>query len=171
MKTLMLGVGNVLLSDEGVGVRVIEEFVNRYEIPEDVEVIDGGTLGLNLLYFLDNADRLLVVDALLGGEPPGSLYKFKGDQVKIYFRGKKLSAHDIGLQEVLSVAELIDKGPKEIVVIGVEPESLDVSLDLSPSVRRILERLLNEVVEQLKEWGIKVKVRNEADKLKRTSNP
>ncbi len=164
MKTLVLGVGNVLLSDEGVGVRVVEELVKRYEIPDDVEVIDGGTLGLNLIYFLDNADRLLVVDALLGGNPPGSLYKFKGDQVKAYFREKKLSAHDIGLQEVLGVAELIGKVPKEVVVIGVEPESLDVSLELSPSVKKVLERLLDEVLKQLKEWGIKV---DEKDKLKR----
>lgn len=165
MKTIVLGVGNVLLSDEGVGVRVVEELVKRYEIPNDVEVIDGGTLGLNLLYFLDDVDRLLVVDALLGGKPPGSLYKFKGDQVKAYFRGKKLSAHHIGLQEVLSVIELTGKAPKEIVVIGVEPESFDVSLELSPSVKKVLERLLDEVLKQLKEWGIKV---DEKDKLKRT---
>lgn len=171
MKTLVLGVGNVLLSDEGIGVKVIEEFVNRYDVPEDVEVIDGGTLGLNLLYFLEKVDRLLVVDALFGGGPPGSLYKFKGDQVRTYFKRRKLSAHDIGLQEVLGVAELIGKGPKEIVVIGVEPESLDVSLDLSPSVGGALEKLLNEVVEQLKEWGIKVKVKDEAYKLKGTSSP
>lgn len=78
MKIAVLGVGNVLLSDEGLGVRVVEEIRKRYSLPEEVLLIDGGTLGIDLLYFLEGVERLLVVDAVLGGLPPGSLYKFKG---------------------------------------------------------------------------------------------
>ena len=93
MKIAVLGVGNVLLSDEGLGVRVVEEIRKRYSLPEEVLLIDGGTLGIDLLYFLEGVERLLVVDAVLGGLPPGSLYKFKGEEVLTYFKSRKLSAH------------------------------------------------------------------------------
>ena len=116
MKIAVLGVGNVLLSDEGLGVRVVEEIRKRYSLPEEVLLIDGGTLGIDLLYFLEGVERLLVVDAVLGGLPPGSLYKFKGEEVLTYFKSRKLSAHDIGIQEVLALADLTDRLPKEIVV-------------------------------------------------------
>lgn len=163
---MVLGVGNLLLSDEGVGVRVIEELSKRYRFPENVVLIDGGTIGVNLLYFLEGVEKLLIVDAVLGGMPPGSIYKFKDEEVLTYFRTKKLSAHDIGIQEVLSLAKLTEKLPKEMVVLGIEPESLDVSLELSSSVKEALERLLDEVIKQLKEWNIKVG--DETDKLQRT---
>ncbi|MFN3598668.1 MAG: HyaD/HybD family hydrogenase maturation endopeptidase [Aquificaceae bacterium] len=166
MKVMVLGVGNLLLSDEGVGVRVIEELSKRYRFPENVVLIDGGTIGVNLLYFLEGVEKLLIVDAVLGGMPPGSIYKFKDEEVLTYFRTKKLSAHDIGIQEVLSLAKLTEKLPKEMVVLGIEPESLDVSLELSSSVKEALERLLDEVIKQLKEWNIKVG--DETDKLQRT---
>ncbi len=156
-KIAVLGVGNVLLSDEGLGVRVVEEIRKRYRLPEEVLLIDGGTLGLNLLYFLEDVERLLIVDAVLGGLPPGSLYKFKGEEVLTYFKSRKLSAHDIGIQEVLALADLTDRLPKEIVVLGLEPESFEISLDLSPSVKDNLDKLIEEVIKQLKEWGVEVR--------------
>ncbi|MFN3870353.1 MAG: HyaD/HybD family hydrogenase maturation endopeptidase [Aquificaceae bacterium] len=156
MKTLVLGIGNLLLSDEGLGVKAVEELKKRYRFPQGVELIDGGTLGIDLLYFMEKVERLLIIDAILGGMPPGSLYKLKGDDVLTYFKGKKISTHDIGIQEVLALAELTGKLPKEIVVLGMEPESLEISLELSPSVRKNFNRLLEEVIEQLREWGLKV---------------
>lgn len=169
MKIAVLGVGNVLLSDEGLGVRVVEEIRKRYSLPEEVLLIDGGTLGIDLLYFLEGVERLLVVDAVLGGLPPGSLYKFKGEEVLTYFKSRKLSAHDIGIQEVLALADLTDRLPKEIVVLGLEPESFEISLDLSPSVKKNLDRLIEEVISQLKEWN--VEVRDEAGEPFGASSP
>lgn len=152
----MLGVGNVLLSDEGMGIKAVEELKRRYSFNTEVELLDGGTLGLDLLYFLEGTDRLLIIDAVLGGNPPGFIYKFRGDEVKTYFR-RKVSAHEIGIQEVLAVAEITGRYPEEIVVIGMEPESLDISLELSQTVRNNFDKLLNEVLDQLREWGIEVK--------------
>lgn len=156
MRTLVLGVGNVLLSDEGIGIKAVEELKRRYSFNTEVGLLDGGTLGLDLLYFLEGTDRLLIIDAVLGGKPPGFIYKFRGDEVKTYFR-RKVSAHEIGIQEVLAVAEITGRYPKEIVVIGMEPESLDISLELSHTVRNNFDKLLNEVLDQLREWGIEVK--------------
>lgn len=156
MKVLVLGVGNLLLSDEGLGVRAVEELKKRYSFPEGVELMDGGTLGIDLLYFMEGVEKLLIIDAILGGKPHGSLYKFKGDEALVYFKGKKLSAHDIGILEVLALAELTEKLPKEVVVLGMEPESLEISLELSPSIKKNFNRFLEEIIEQLKEWGIKV---------------
>ncbi|WP_333783933.1 HyaD/HybD family hydrogenase maturation endopeptidase [Thermocrinis sp.] len=156
MSILILGVGNILLSDEGLGVRAVEKLKEGYIFPENVKLLDGGTLGIDLLYFLEGAERLIIVDAVMGGGPPGTLYKFSGDEVKAYFRGK-VSAHELGIQEVLGIAQLTGKYPKEVVVIGMEPESLEISLELSQTVRNSLEKLVKLIIEQLKDWQTEVK--------------
>jgi hydrogenase maturation protease len=156
LSILVLGVGNILLSDEGLGVRVIEKIKEGYVLPKDVRLLDGGTLGVELLYFLEGSEKLIIVDAIKGGGPPGTLYKFSGDEVKAYFKGK-ISAHELGIQEVLGIAQLTDRYPKEVVVIGMEPESLEVSLELSQTVKDNLEKLIKSVIEQFKEWNIEVK--------------
>lgn len=153
MRVLVLGIGNILLSDEGVGVRVVEELRKNYSFSDGVEIIDGGTLGIDLLYFLEGFQKLLVIDAVLGGNAPGTLYKLKDEEVKAYFR-KKVSAHELGFQEVLALADLLGKKPKEVVLVGIEPGSLDVSVELSYSVKRRMRDLIGKVLEQLKEWGI-----------------
>jgi hydrogenase maturation protease len=153
MKILVLGVGNILLSDEGLGVRVIEELRKRFRFPSHLELMDGGTLGVDLLYFMEGFERLLVIDAVLGGNPPGTLYKFRNEEVKAYFR-RKVSAHELGFQEVLALADLMGKKPKEIVLVGMEPESLNISLELSTTVKERLRLLIEEVLKQLKDWGI-----------------
>lgn len=154
MRVLVLGVGNILLSDEGLGVRAVEELRRSYRFPEDVELMDGGTLGIDLLYFMEGFDRLLLVDAVLGGSPPGTLFKLKGEEVKAYFR-RKVSAHELGIQEVLGIAEILGKKPEEIVLIGMEPESLDISLELSPTIKARFPYLIQEVLKQLEEWGVR----------------
>jgi len=153
LRVLLLGVGNVLLSDEGLGVRLVEELRRRYRFSPDVELIDGGTLGIDLLYFIEGFDRLLLVDAVLGGSPPGTLYRFEGEEVKAYFR-KKVSAHELGIQEVLAIAQMLGKAPKEIVLLGMEPESLEISLELSESVRSRFEELISAVLRELERWGV-----------------
>ncbi|WP_448587518.1 hydrogenase maturation protease [Thermocrinis sp.] len=100
-------------------------------------------------------EKLIVVDAVLGGKPPGTIYKFSGEEVKAYFRGK-VSAHELGIQEVLGIAQLTGRYPKEVVVMGMEPQSLELSLNLSPTVEENLEKLVQEVIKQLEDWGIHV---------------
>lgn len=153
MRTLLLGIGNILLSDEGLGVRAVEELKSRFKFPPYVELMDGGTLGMDLLYFMEGFERLLVIDAVLGGNPPGTLYKFSDGEVKAYFK-RKVSAHELGFQEILALADLLGKRPKEIVLVGMEPESLNISLELSTTVKERLHLLIEEVLKQLEDWGI-----------------
>ena len=119
---LVLGVGNILLSDEGLGVRALELLRRGYEFPEEVSLLDGGTLGVDLLYYLEGTEKLLILDAVLGGKEPGTLYRFTGERVRGHFR-RKVSMHDLGMQEVLALMELRGRFPEEIVLLGIEPIS------------------------------------------------
>ncbi|NPA32877.1 MAG: HyaD/HybD family hydrogenase maturation endopeptidase [Aquificae bacterium] len=148
----VLGVGNILLSDEGLGVRAVEELSRLYELPPDVRALDGGTLGIDLMYHLRGTEKLIVVDAVLGGGEPGTIYVFKGNEVKKYFR-KKVSAHELGIQEVLALMELTGQNPEEVVLIGMEPKSLELSTELSDEVARRIPLLVERIVSQLGKWG------------------
>ncbi len=154
MKTAILGVGNLLLSDEGLGVRAVE-ILRSFSFDGDVEILDGGTLGIDLLYFLDGCQRLLIVDAILGGQECGTLYRIEGDEVNAYFR-QKVSAHELGIQEVLAFMDILGKKPPEICVMGIEPYRLEVSTELSPVVKEKLGTLIEMILDKLKEWGIHV---------------
>lgn len=152
-KTVVLGVGNILLSDEGFGVRVAEALLQRFRFPDDVEVLDGGTLGMELLRFLEEADRLILVDAVHGDAEPGSFHEIRGDSVKLYFR-EKVSMHEMGIQEVLASLEVMGKQIGEIVVLGVQPASLEIGLDLTPLVAARVDEAVEKVIQQLKLWNI-----------------
>ncbi len=151
-KTLVLGLGNILLSDEGVGVRVIERLQARYEFPGDVLVLDGGTLGLDLLPYVERAGRLLVVDAVEMGADPGTLVRLEGDKIPSVF-GPKLSPHQMGFADLLDAARLTDCLPEERVLWGLQPSSLQVGLDLSPAVDAQVELLVENVLTELRMWG------------------
>ncbi len=154
-KITVLGIGNTILSDEGLGVVAVETLRQRFDFDPPVELIDGGTIGIDLLYFIEDAELLLVLDAISGGGPPGTFYKFKGEEVRKYFRNK-VSMHEIGFQEVLGLLELKGKKLKEIVVMGLEPKVIDMGTELSPEVMNNMEKLLDEALSQLREWGVEV---------------
>lgn len=152
----VLGIGNILLSDEGLGVVAVKRFAEEYEFPESVKVMDGGTLGIDLMYFLEGTEKLLVVDAVAGGKPPGTFYKIKNDDVKKYFKNK-VSMHELGFQEVMALMELRGFPIKEIVILGLEPKSFATSLELSPEVEEKIPLLVEEIANQLREWGVPVR--------------
>ncbi len=154
-KITVLGIGNTILSDEGLGVVAVETLRQRFDFDPPVELIDGGTIGIDLLYFIEDAELLLVLDAISGGGPPGTFYKFKGEEVRKYFRNK-VSMHEIGFQEVLGLLELKGNKLKEIVVMGLEPKVIDMGTELSPEVMNNMEKLLDEALSQLREWGVEV---------------
>jgi hydrogenase maturation protease len=151
-KTLILGVGNLLLSDEGVGVRVVERLVATYELPEGVQILDGGTLGLDLLYYLEGVENLLIVDAVEMGKEPGTLLRLEGNEVPS-FLSIKMSPHQIGIPDMLFAAKLKDRFPRNVVLWGVQPAVLDTGLELSPPVAGQVNALVDKVVEQLVQWG------------------
>lgn len=152
--TVVLGVGNILLSDEGFGVRVVEALLQRFHFPEEVEVLDGGTLGMELMRFLEGAQRLILVDAVHGSaSEPGYFHELRGDAVRLYFR-EKVSMHELGIQEVLASLEIMEKPIREIVVFGVQPDSLEIGMDLTVPVASRVEEAMERVVRQLEKWGI-----------------
>lgn len=154
-KTVVLGVGNLLLSDEGFGVHVIQRLQARYHLPAEVQVVDGGTLGLDLLYYLDGASRLVIIDAVEADEEPGTVVRLEGEEVPS-FLSIKMSPHQVGVTDMLFAAKLRDLYPQTLVLWGVQPQSLDLSLELSPPVAAQLDLVVEQVVADLLRWGVPV---------------
>ena len=153
-ETLVLGLGNILMRDEGLGVRVVEHLLARYEFPEGVQVMDGGTLGLELLPFLERARRLLVIDAVQARKEPGTLVRLTGDEIPVFLDASKVSPHQEGLQDLLAVALLKGYMPEEVIFWGAQVGTMEVGLDLSPAVAAQVEALADRVLTELRQWGI-----------------
>jgi len=152
---LILGIGNVLWADEGFGVRCVEELNRRYDLPETVRVMDGGTQGLYLLPYVQAARRLLVFDAVDYGLEPGTLREVVGDEVPCFMGAKKMSLHQTGFQEVLAAAALTDQAPQELVLIGVQPEELeDYGGSLRDTIKACIPPALACATRWLERWGI-----------------
>jgi hydrogenase maturation protease len=153
MRVVVLGVGNVILADEGVGVRVIEALERDYIMPPGVNVIDAGTSGMEMLEDMSHLDFLLVVDAIAAGKAPGELVQLRGDEVPVFFR-RNLSPHGIGLSDVLASLEFLGAEPKEMVILGVQPTSLDLSTELTPAIAARVPELVAQVVDELTQRGL-----------------
>ncbi len=151
--TLILGVGNILLQDEGIGVRVVERLQQSYLFNEEVQLLDGGTLGLNLLPYFEGVERLLIIDAMDAQKPAGTILRLTGEEIPAILQ-HKISPHQLGLSEVLSIARLMDSLPPQIVLLGIQPASLATSLDLSPTLAAQIPSLLQAVLQELETWGI-----------------
>ncbi len=147
-KIVILGVGNLLLSDEGVGVHVANELM-KMDLPPQVSVVEGGTDGFRLLNVITEADRLIVIDAVKGGADPGSLYRFDIDDVRNCPSGFKTSVHQIGILEVINLSELIGKKPLT-TIIGIEPKSLEMGMELTPEIKSSIPRIIELIFEELK---------------------
>lgn len=156
MAILVLGLGNTIMTDDGFGVRVVEALSSRYHFPEDVSLLDGGTLGLDLLPRLEGIERLLIVDALEMHAAPGATFRLEGEEVPRAF-ASKLSVHQMGVQDLLAVSELMGHLPQELVVWGVQPESIEMGTELTPTVAAAIEPVLAGVLEELRGWGIAVR--------------
>jgi len=152
LNVLVLGIGNILLSDEGAGVRVIEKLQQRYVMPPEIELVDGGTMGLDLLPYLDNRSHCFIIDAVRTGKPPGTKVRIELDDPPAYFR-TKISPHQIGLSELLGVASMTDTLPAEIVLFGIEPAKLDTGLDFSEAVENNIGGLVDMVANELRYLG------------------
>lgn len=152
---LVLGMGNLLLEDEGLGVRALEILQQRYEIPPGVELLDGGTTGMGLLDDISGREHLIVLDAVQTGDPPGTLVRLAGDDVPVYF-SMRISPHQLGLSDVLATLELSGEKPAEVVVLGLVPQSLEMSLELSGLIRGKLRDLVRAAARELERLGYAV---------------
>lgn len=152
MDILVLGIGNVLLTDEGIGVRALKELERRYTYPANVELLDGGTAGIELLRHIRNRDFLIIIDAMKCGQEPGTVFRVEGDEVPAAFR-TRISPHQLGLSDLLAAAMLTDELPANLVLYGVEPESIDIGLDLTETVEANVDKLVGAVADELRSLG------------------
>lgn len=156
---MILGVGCILFTDEGFGVRVIERLQKLYEFPDNVSVVDGGVLGLNLLGVISEADHLIVVDAIRNKGLPGSLYRLEGDAIPERIRAKN-SLHQVDFLEALTMCQALDKVP-ETVILGVEPEDIDtLSIELTPAVQTKIDQMIEMILAELDHLGVSYQKRS-----------
>ena len=148
-KNLVLGVGNLIMCDDGFGIHVIRRLEEKANIPDDIEVVDGGTAGLDLLYYLEGVDKMIIIDAMeMMGREPGTLTVVDGDDIPTYL-SIKMSPHDVALPDMLFAAKLRDLYPKEIIVYGVQPLTVDMGLELSPPVAAQIEVVVDKIIAEM----------------------
>lgn len=155
MNVLILGVGNVLLADEGLGVRVVQNLQSRYDFSGEVEIVDGGTMGLDLLAYLDDRTHMFIVDAIRSEKEPGTVSRIELDDPPAYFRSK-ISPHQLGLSEVLAVAAIHGNLPDKIVLFGAVPKNLFTGLELSQEAAGSVLQLSRLIVDELRQMGLGV---------------
>ena len=153
MNILVLGLGNILLSDEGVGVRIVEAFDAAHDVHEDVELLDGGTSGMELLDMVADRDCLIVADAVNADGPAGRLIRLEGDDIKVLFE-TRFSPHQLGLSDMLAALCLIGKAPRRVVIIGVVPQNLSLGLELSPAAAGGRDAAVTMIVDELTRLGV-----------------
>ncbi len=153
METItILGVGNILMSDEGFGVRVVEHLLAAYRFPPRVELLDGGTSGIYLAPVIEDSRRLLIIDVLNMEGPAGEIHLLSGDDLRGAGLQVSVSPHQVGLLEIIDLCRLRDKAPDEIKIIGIIPQDLDLSLELSPTLRAKVKPVADMVIKQIEEW-------------------
>jgi hydrogenase maturation protease len=162
MRILVLGIGNLLLSDEAVGVRIIEALEQRFVLPANVEVLDGGTSGMELMEVMADRDHLIVADAVLTGHAPGSVVVLHDEEIPALFT-RKISPHQLGLSDVLMALRLTEEFPRRLTLVGVVPESLEPGIGLSPRVTQAIEPALAQVLVALQCSGVPISLKEAAD--------
>jgi len=160
ISVLVLGLGNILCGDDGAGVVVAHRLRRELELPPGVRIVDGGTLGLDLLALVAASDRVILVDAVRADGPPGTLVRLEGEDVApaVY---ERLSMHQIGVADLLAGAALCERYPREVVIVGVVPATTDLQLGCTSEVTRSLPVLSEMVVRELGRMGVDVKRRSD----------
>jgi hydrogenase maturation protease len=148
-----MGLGNILLMDEGVGVHAVRAFQQQYSVPDYIEIVDGGAAGLDLLPFIDSREKLLMVDAVNFDKEPGYIDILENDAIPARF-GTKASLHHLGLMDVLSIVKLSNTSPKDICLIGIQPKSMELGLDMTPEMWDKMNALVERMVSKLREWNV-----------------
>ena len=148
-KTVVLGLGNPIMSDEGIGVILIERFLGMAEKYPDVEFVDAGTGGFNILYQMEAADRAIFVDCAKMGTAPGTLKRFRCEDVRSVKQLAHFSLHEGDLLRLIEKARQLGQCPAEIVIFGIEPKTIDFGLELTPDLKNRLDEYAAEISQEL----------------------
>jgi hydrogenase maturation protease len=150
--TVVLGLGNPLLTDDGLGIAVLDRLAREWELPPEVQLVDGGTWGMSLLLPIEDAERLILVDAIDAGREPGEAITLERDELPLLLT-MKLSPHKVDLQDALAVSQLRGRLPEHVVALGVQPETVGLGITLSRTLEKGVEALTGRVIERLEAWG------------------
>ena len=153
MSVLILGVGNILLTDEGIGVRTVQALQQQYLMPENVELVDGGTAGMELMEIMANREHVILIDAVSTGAPPGTVVTLEEDEVPALFRSR-ISPHQLGISDLLGVMTLTGELPKHFTLFGVVPYSIDTGIELTDMMEPKRKVLVSKVVSKLESMGL-----------------
>ena len=147
----VVGIGNIIMQDEGFGVRCAEYLQKITDYPDFVQIIDGGTLGMDLMPYIAGTKKLLLIDAMNIDAPVGSFHSFTGDELNAYFKDK-ISVHDLGVNDMLAVLKLTDNPIEEAVVIGVKPEVVSMGLDMTEKIAEKVPEVAQKAKELVDKW-------------------
>jgi hydrogenase maturation protease len=150
----LIGIGNVLMQDEGVAIEVIESLQQEYRFNPAITIVDGGTTGMDLLPYFEEHDKILIVDAVEFGKEPGFIGSIENDDI-LRTLNDKLSLHHLGLSDVLMTMRIHDITPEHIFLLGIQPQSLAVEIGLTETIASRLPRLKEVVLFQLEKWGVR----------------
>lgn len=153
---LVLGLGNTLFGDDGLGIVAVERLRARYDWPENVQLVDGGTLGLQLLPVLEAAERAILIDAIRADAEPGTIVRLQGDAVANRLP-QRLSPHEIGVADLLFGSRLLGHSPDPLVLLGIIPEKLDWGVERSEVVDEQIDDLVGFVVKEARKLGFEAR--------------
>jgi len=152
----VLGIGNLLLRDEGVGVHLIQRLTERVHNP-NVSLIDGGTAPDVMSLVDGNVDKLIIVDAAIAGDQPGAIYRFQANDLDSASPAP-VSLHEMGVVDSLKLMSAFGSRPREVTIFGVEPKVIDYGLELSPELEETMPRLIELVIEEITETNTSMEV-------------
>lgn len=152
--TLVLGIGNTLLCDEGAGIHALNLFQSEYPDMPNLTFVDGGTLSFTLAAYIEDCDNLIVFDAAELKAPPGTVHAMTGEQMDTFLGAAKRSPHEVGLLDLFDIARLTESLPTNRALIGMQPESMEWSMEPSAAIARALPEAVNSALELLLEWGV-----------------
>jgi len=150
---LVLGLGNPVMADDGAGLAALERLRAGFHLAPGVELVDGGTWGMRLLPMIEDAERVLFLDAIAGRGSPGDLIRLEGEAIPRMLGAGKLSPHQLDLQDVLAAATLRGRVPREMIALGIQPAVIEMRVGLSPAVEGAVDSLVARAIEVLTAWG------------------
>ncbi len=153
-EVVVLGLGNILMQDEGIGVHAANHLEANYHFKPEIEIVDGGTSGLDLLTFFGPEKSILIIDAVNFEMEPGTVGSLEDDAILAQL-DPKISLHHLGLSDLISVAELTDRKAKRMTLLGIQPDSMeDLDLEMTPTIKGVFDKVIENALRILNEWGI-----------------
>jgi hydrogenase maturation protease len=157
-RTALIGLGNILMRDDGIGVHAVREIEQRFRFTPKIDIMDGGTLGLALLPLIEWYERVLFLDAVEAGLEPGTIVVREGEEVPA-FLGSQVSVHQAGLADLMYAARLAGMMPPDVCLVGIQPQSVSLSLETTALLQDKKEDLIRVVLARLDAWGIRAVAR------------